>query len=203
MPKILAKAGDSLADVYDIEGSIAGVDELDTHDVNLFHEMGSTIFSERVRGSLFTFTTGAIAQNITWDLVVDMPPGLSRIHNWSVTASVTGRVDQAQLSIANRVLTDSPYWSWNTSRDVEKVIRVSLGAGPSGVSLLQVVDPQSPQMMSYGQLQPQAGLAVDQLIFRGVSSGFGAGTVTVQAVVYHAFAQTLRPSSRGLPVPSW
>ena len=63
MPKILSQAGDSLADSYDVAGSIAGVDDLITQDVQLLHEMGGTIFSERLTSQVLTIASGSIAQN--------------------------------------------------------------------------------------------------------------------------------------------
>jgi len=67
MPKVLGQVGVSLADAYDIEGSIAGVDELVTRDVSLTHDMAATIFSERVSTAIRRSATAALAQNTLFD----------------------------------------------------------------------------------------------------------------------------------------
>ena len=81
MPKILAQAGISLADVYDVEGSIAGTDELLSEDVSLVHEMGGHMMSERCRSFVVTLATGDQIQNAnfaaTGGLIPDSP---NRIH---------------------------------------------------------------------------------------------------------------------------
>ena len=45
MVKILSQAGISLADLYNVEGSIAGIEQLDTRELPIVHEMSGTIFS--------------------------------------------------------------------------------------------------------------------------------------------------------------
>lgn len=212
MPKVLAQAGTSLADVYDVEGSVAGVEDLESREVHLFHEMGSTIFSERVRGRVSVLTPGAIAQNLPFDITVVLPPGISRIHNWMVvdTSAVAGRILHCQMSISSISAgdeTDCPFWVWELATDRERSCRMQV----SGAAIATLIalgqtsgsDRQSGPLMGYGAEQPSPIQAVNQLIFRGRTSGFGAGTAIPSAILYDAFAITVRPSSRGLPVPSW
>jgi len=52
-----------------------------------------------------------------------------------------------------------------------------------------------------GLLQPQG--VVRNLTFRGASSAFGAGTVTVVATLMVASARVANVQSQGLPIPSW
>jgi len=124
MPKVLAKAGDSLADVYDIEGSIAGVDQLLSNDVNLFHEMGGVIFSERLELVITRKLTGAIAQNITWDILIEgLPLNAFKIQSVSVVADadrISNCVLSARSSIRDR---ESIIFSWDTGADPSIPIR--------------------------------------------------------------------------------
>ena len=172
--------------------------------------MGSTIFSERVRGGIIRRSSTALLQNTTWDVTLTLPVGVTRIHRWAVVADASGRTQHCQLSIANSgtgIGTDLPFWAWDiATTDIEKEIRMQIaGAAVATESYLQLGLPGSGggSFMAYGTAQPNSGNVVNQLIFRGLTSGFGAGTVTVTAIVFDAFPQLSAPASRGLPIPGW
>jgi len=65
-----------------------------------------------------------------------------------------------------------------------------------------------PHMMA-GTDQPTTGLVgaergpASELVFRGLSATFGAGTVTVNVLLHLGMSTTRALSSRGLPIPSW
>jgi len=194
----------SLADVYDIEGSIVGVENLAAEDVNLVHEMGSTIFSEQASGSVSLITTGPILQNITWNLNLAMGGDIRRIFAVQVLADVAARVTHASININNvnpAGATEIPIWNWQTGvgGDVEKICRCELAGTIANLIRLESGQPFAPTM-TFGTDQPRA---TPRITFRGVTAGFGAGTVLVRALIYEGFAFTGALSVRGLPLPSW
>jgi len=201
MVKILSKAGDSLADTYDVKGSIAGIDQLETHELPIVHEMGGTVFSERLSGDVRRSTTGAILQNVTWDLVLtDLPNIPFRMHACVVLVDTAGRINRAQLSIRDPENgREVPFFSWHTTNDIEQGIRIVENGGAAG-NMTQMIGFQQLPILGIGSGQPQP---VQEIAFRGLTSAFGAGDVTVIALIYNNFAQIGGISSRGLPVPSW
>ena len=204
MVKILSQAGNSLADVYDVDGSIAGINQLETHELPIVHEMGNTVFSERLSGSIRRISTGAIAQNITFDIVLtDLPATPGRIFSLAVFNNVTSRVNDVTISIRNvRDEREVPIWNWFQANGVEVTGRLQDdGAAVGNVNLmLSDLNMNGTPSLLVGTDQPQP---VDQIAFRGGTQGFGAGTVTITAVIYIAFSQVAGISSRGLPIPSW
>jgi len=209
MPKVLAQSGDSLADLYDVEGSIAGIENLESKDVGLVHEMGSTIFSERVHGAINVIQTGDILQDVAWNLSLELPR-LSRILNWSVVIDTAGRVNHCQLSmgdVTGSTEQDVPFWAWHgATGDFERTILMQIQGATAALAVelapITAHGPTSP-MLSFGPEQPSALTRVNQINFRGSSGSFGAGTVEATAIIYHALVSEPRPSSRGLPLPSW
>jgi len=204
--KVLAQAGTSLADVYDVEGSVAGIEELDSESVKTVHEMGSVIMSERLSGTMVVITTIALAQTLTWDVAVALPPrfntrilGVQVFSNQSITRSAT-----AQVSISNQADDgDLPIWAWNSGAgsDDSRSIRARLFAGTLGTFVqLTPGDAQLTPSLLVGTEQP---IDTAVLRFRGLTATFGAGTVVHEAVVYNAFPALRGVSSRGLPMPSW
>ena len=133
MTKILGQAGTSLADVYDIEGSIAGVDQLLSEEVTLEHEMGGVIFSERLIGSIERLTTGALVQNTSWDLTLVTPPGIFRVLGVYVQADVGARSTRAQVSIRDPTSArELPLFIWDSANDLEQSIRIVENGGAVG-----------------------------------------------------------------------
>jgi len=208
LTKILSRAGVSLADVYDVEGSIAGIEELESREVSLVHELGGTIFSERAGAQILRATTGDILQSVAWDVLV---PGLTavpmRILGVVVTSDNGARVRRAQVSIRNLAAIaggrDFPIFCWADDTDTVVSIRwVNDGAAAGSESFLRQADhgPAAPNLI-FGS---DARRITPGIAFRGSALAFGAGTVEVIVEVYVAWAEVGGGvSSHGLPIPSW
>jgi hypothetical protein len=209
MSKILSQAGDSLADSYDVAGSIAGVEDLISQDVQLLHEMGGTIFSERLRSQVITLATGAIGQNsefdasFAWDSLVDSPV---RVLGIQVVASAVTRVQLAQVSIQGvGSMSEIPFFSYDYDDDAAGLIILSIqGAAVSTYIHL------SPRQIQVPTLVTRAGDSgvMPGFILRGLTTGFGSGTVQCTALIHVARAGQATPvagdpKSHGLPLPSW
>jgi len=204
MPKILSQSGVSLADTYDIQGSIAGIEQLRSEEVGLVHEMGGTIFSERLSASIRRRSTGAVDQSTSWDLVLqDLPAVPTRILGIVVLSANASRVSNCSVSIRDALSgREMPIFIWDsgepniTARFVEND-----GAAANVNFLINSLGAANSPTLLIGNGQPQP---VSEIAFRGLSTGFGAGTVTVTALIYIAFSQLGSGiSSKGLPVPSW
>jgi len=203
MAKILAQAGNSLADVYDVEGSIAGVEKLVTEDVVLVHEMGDTIFSERFSGQIRTLATGDILQDTNFTAtdsgLADTP---TMVNSIIVFVDVTARLLRCSLMIQSRGDSrEIPIWVWDGTN--EFVVRFDDGAGGGVINAITLFPRdgwrQYPVLLT-GREQPER---VETLVLRGTTSGFGAGTVEIFANIYVSFADVQGLSSRGLPIPGW
>lgn len=204
MAKVLAQAGVSLADVYEVEGSIAGVDQLNTDEVHLSHEMGATIFSERLIGNLERLTTGALLQNISWDLTVVLEIGLYRVLGAVVLSDSGGRVDRAQVSLRSVVSgREIPIFVWDTAVDNRKNIRIVEEGAAVNLEYMNVITPQVMPTLGIPPPQQPGNNVGGEIVFRGLTTGFGAGDVTVTALIYVAFNAQTSISSRGLPIPGW
>jgi len=205
MPKILSKSGDSLADVYDVVGSIAGVEELVSHDVNLVHEMGGTIQSERLRTRIFEIATGAIAQDITFAEEFS-GLGIARLLGIAVieTGAIPGiRVTRCQVSITSPATiddSDMPIWYWDTASDGQRPIQMNINGTTTLFNML--VPAQTPLLpnLLVGNVHPGG---VWTMSLKGLTASFGAGTTQVFAKLYMAFPEIGGVSSRGLPLPGW
>jgi len=203
MGKVLSQAGTSLADVYEVEGSIIGVEEIQSREVFLTHDMGSTISSERLIGFIERVDTGALAQATGFDVTLVAPIGIYRVMAIEVHADTTARTDRVQVSLRDPTTgREQPIFIWDTNNDVTSVIRmVDDGAAAANLfSLLQT----RPQVM------PVLGIGVGQrlrvgeeIVFRGSTTGFGAGDVTITALIYVATTVVAGVGSRGLPIPGW
>ena len=200
--KILGQAGTSLADQYDVEGSIAGLEELDSEEVKVVHEMGGTLFSERLSGSVNSGSTGAILQNIQFDVGVSFSQ-VTRILGIQVVSTDPARILRAQVSISSPAAfddTDLPVWFWDVGTDGFRTANVRIAGALQTVQIMvPAITPLLPSLLT-GQGSPRG---VFTLNLRGRTSGFGAGNVTTQMLIYAAFPQVAGLSSKGLPVPSW
>lgn len=207
--KILGQAGVSLADAYDVEGSIAGVEELDADSVKTVHEMGATIHSERLGGAIRRATSGAQLQNVAFDhAIIDLPGVPYRILGVSalVISGVSGRIAHYQISLRNEAAgREMPIFVWDGGFDQEPSVRIQDNNNPA--ASIPLLRPTShafnsmPNLMIAGQNQPQV---LDRIQVRGLTSGFGAGTVDVALLVYIAFSDLgTSISSYGLPIPGW
>ena len=206
MAKIQSQAGNSLADVYDVEGSIAGIDNLATRELPIVHEMGATIWSERFSTAIRRETPGAISQSSSFNLVIsDLPANVFRIFAISVFSGTAGRIQFASVATRDPVNgREIPIWAWQSANDVEMAVRFSDDGGAVATQRFLIPAPGAvtlPHMMA-GVGQPQN---VRDLAFRGFTEAFGAGDITPVILVHVGFVQVLGLglSSRGLPVPSW
>jgi len=203
--KVQAQAGNSLADVYSVRGSIAGIEELLTRELPISHEMGGTVFSERVTGSILRATSGAIAQNVEFDVILAAPAGISRVLGVSVFTDNFGRVQNAAVLLRDNVAErEIPLWGWDTNEEA-LAIRMQDNGAAVGVLDQLVTSLMPPNVPSLLIGDGQLGNLINQIAFRGDSNGFGAGLVTVTALVYLAHTDVVGAgiSSRGLPLPSW
>ena len=200
MTKILAKAGISLADVYDIEGSIVGVDQLNAREVFLVHEMGATLFSERLSGTIRRATT-SVLQSVQFNSVLtDLPAGPVRILAVEVHTSNASSVNNVGVFLRDPILgQDIPIWTWDESNSITTDFD-DAGAGVAAhTTLVPGVVTTLPNMVMGGGQR----LTVPELALRGRTTAFGGGTVTIVMLVYIAFTHSAEISSFGLPLPSW
>lgn len=202
--RILGRAGTSLADIYDVDGSIIGVDELDSREVKTVHEMGGTIFSERLGFALRRQDTAAILQTATFDHVLaDLPAFVTRIMGLSVFADAD-RVLNCCVSLRNEAGREMPIWCWDAAVDDAIVARVDDdGGGAANLILLRPVAVLENIPTMLATFQPQN---VPEIAFRGTSATFGAGDVTVSLIVMLGRTDVVGEkgiSSQGLPIPSW
>lgn len=209
MPKVLGKAGVSLADSYDVEGSIAGVETLLSKDVQLQHEMGGTIFSERLETNITRLNPGATAQNLAWAVPLTPPDCPNRVLGVTMVVDVTSRINTASLAVAAQVGgRETPIWSWFVTNDAEQDVRISIDGAAVGTEIILLPGfSQLPMLLTRTNANFESNL-MGQLIFRGLTSGFGAGTVLPLMFVLLARADQAvpapgQPSSHGLPIPSW
>lgn len=197
--RILGQAGTSLADMYDVEGSIAGIAELDSESVKTVHELGATIFSERLRSAIVLLDSAALSQSTDFEITFDNPV-LSRLTQVNCLTNNNASIDNVQISLSRLVPAeqDSVIWVGDIPNEVlcrfmvEGVVRAGTVIPPLFSAL--------PQMI-IGQDQPEP--RAEQVSMRGRTAAFGAGTVVVTLG-----ACILRPdiqgvSSFGLPIPSW
>lgn len=209
MAKILAQAGASLADVYNVEGSSAGINTLSSEEVQLVHEMGGTIFAERVGSEILTVNTGDLLQTVAWNLQI---PSLTqtpmRILGVSVISDVGNRVTRAVVSIATEpVITagrEIPIYVWDSAEDLALTIPwVDDGAAVANEAYLRQVTPVPgvPGMMFGSDSRPNR--RTPAIRFRGLTATFGAGTVRIVCQVHVAWAEIGGLSSHGLPLPGW
>jgi len=200
MAKIFSKSGDSLADIYDVAGSIAGIEQLQSEDVNLVHEMGTTIFSERFAAAVFTLASGSILQSTDFEVQTTIGATVTRLLGVRLVSNATGRISRAQLSLTSTLApTDMPIYAWD-STDGETTIDVHISGGTTTQFLLHPLNQIFVPNLLIGS---DSELPVRTISMRGASSAFGAGNVTVTAILYMGFSQLGGVSSRGLPVPSW
>jgi len=200
--KILSQSGISLADAYDVQGSIAGVERLDSEEVKTVHEMGGTMFSERFQGALRRRETGDIAQNTNWaQLITDLPAGPSRVFAVAVFAE-SDDVSHAVVSIRDPVSErEVPIWQWNTGVDTANLsLWQDSGAAVAAIFYLRpLVLMGIPSFIIGGDQR----VPVPDIAFRGRTTAFGAGTVNVILTLYIGHTHVGGLSSFGLPIPSW
>lgn len=204
MVKILAQAGNSLADIYNVVGSIAGIETLVTNELPIVHEMGATVFSERYNQFIRDLSSGSILQSVNFEEIIEVGGGGPvRINAVSVFVSVTARIAFCSLALRDsRTGREIPIWTWDETTDIETRIRFSDdGAAVGTVFFLQPNEGNVylPNMASGGDQR----LHLDTFVFRGQSTAFGAGNITADCLVETGFAHLAGIGSRGLPMPGW
>lgn len=207
MSKILSQSGISLADQYDVEGSIAGIEELVSREVHLVHEMGGVLFSERY-GQTIRRMSVTVAQSLVFNVVLtDMPSPYSRILGVSIISDVAARLNRVQMSVRDDAAgREMPIISWDDSMgDLE--IDVDIVDNDASVTDMVLMRPLggnsalAPSMLSGSFAQTVS--QVNAIAMRGKTKAFGAGTVLVVGLVHIAFASRAGVNSRGLPIPGW
>lgn len=201
MPKVLSKSGDSLADVYDVKGSIAGIDELLSADVNLIHEMGATLFSERLAARIIRVTAGAIAQSVSFASTFTVLEN-SRILGAQIIVTDSARLSRVQLSITsppNINDQDIPIVAWEAGDPTVFMSLLDAGVGSTFEGLSSLISNNVPSLLVGSESESPVNL----LTIRGIANAFGAGTVTAIGIVHLGFSQPGGLSNRGLPLPSW
>ena len=202
MSKIQARTGISLPDVYDVKGSVASVEELEAKDVQLMHEMGGTIFSERLGVTIRRLGSGAIAASSDFDVFfTNNPDSIMRVLGVVVTVSAN-RLANCTVSIRRPEQdTEFPIFNWDGSVDTQVVSRFVISGSVTDAILLRPLVPVGAfqtMMLGVNQFDNSPDIA-----FRGTTTAFGAGTLTAQMFIYLAFARTAGVSSYGLPIPGW
>ena len=206
MVKILSQSGDSLADVYDVRGSVAGIDQLETNELPIVHEMGATVFSERLSGAIRRAASGTLGDSDVFDIrLADLPAGPWRVLGVQVFANATARMGNVMVGFSDAAAADReiPFFIWDSTNDVESNTRTldNGGAVANFEALIPTQGTQTPTL-GVGGGQPQT---VGDIVFRGAALAFGAGTVIAHALIYIGLSQVGggSVSNRGLPVPGW
>jgi len=201
--KIEAQTGRSLVDVYEVEGSVVGLDSLETSEIHLRHEMGGTIFSERYSGVIRRLAITGIAQSTAFNgVITDLPATPYRIQALQVYGpdNEVSWTNVAVLARSGQSDRELPIWVWDQAATRGFRI-VDDGAAVTTLELfLPNVAGAVPQLTMLGANQPQI---VSELAFRGQTAAFGAGTAAITLEVYVTFAQVGGLSSYGLPLPGW
>jgi len=206
--KILGEAGKSLADIYDVEGSVVDIEELDARVIQAVHELGEVINSERMGVAIIRMSTGDLLQTITFDVVtpvLDMP-GITRVLGVMVFAD-GDRVLTANVNLTNGAAQNElALWWWDPATDLALTGRVMvLGSIASRVLLRPSVNYANLPTLATG---PGQRAQMPAFSLRGITTTFGAGTVEITAHILIANADVKgtgigAPSNIGLPMPSW
>ena len=205
MVKILSQSGKSLADMYDVQGSIAGIEQLETRDLPIVHEMGATVLSERFTTRVFRIPTGPILQNVEFAVeLTTLPETPARLLGVQVIIDTTARISRCAVMGTDPTLgQDFPLWVMETVAAAESVIMED-----AGVSAVQrILIPRTSITLNFPTFvggSEQQDSMVSSVTFMGLTTGFGAGTVSLAALLYLAFPRRDGSvSSLGLPIPSW
>lgn len=209
MAKILTQSGASLADIYNVQGSIAGIDELVSNDVSLVHEMGAEILSERIITNMVIIATASNLQNVTFGITIpanNIPDTVNRLLAIVVLSTASARLSICSLAIRN-VITgrELPIWVWNSTDDPERAVEWSLD-GAASATFVQAAAPTD--MLPYLITRTGLDRRMPDFVFRGATLGFGAGNVTTRCVLAIARGSAPNPTpgepgGHGLPIPSW
>ncbi len=203
MAKSLSQSGITLSDAYDIKGSILGISQvLAEEGIHLTHDLASTLFMERMQAEIFLMASAATLQDTAFAVALNpLTASTARIYGVTVQVDVTSRLTHCNLCARDPLnATEYPLFVWDGTN--EDVISMDDGTALADQIVLRPSD-------FYGKL-PVSMYGIDhdrhvnQFRLRGLTSGFGAGTVTVTAQIYAALTDAAGAlSSKGVPIPSW
>jgi len=202
MPKILGQVGMSLSDSYEIEGSSIGVDELVASEVNLVHDLGATMFAERVSQRLVSFTiSGILASADFGEVILAFPNTPARILAMTVFVDTAARIERCAVSLRNNkgLSVEQPIWAWDEG--TEFTIRMAIGSG--GVDLLTLLSKEAVDRIPLTRLGTDSPESLEVLVVRGSATAFGAGTVDVTVNTLIELCAKEGVSSHGIPLPGW
>jgi len=207
--KILSQAGVSLADIYDVEGSIVGLEELDVTDIKGVHELGGTIHSERLVVFHLIADSTAISQSSNWEVSLGgFPDSINRVLSIFVIADGSAEVQNCSIAIRDPLSgIDHIIWAWDVLDDIEKRVRWDDGGGTGADTALVPLGTAfggAPNIIA----RTGAQASMPTLVFHGATQAFGAGDVTTKALISvcrpdHGNPAPGEPSSHGLPIPGW
>jgi len=206
MTKILSRAGASLADIYDVEGSIAGIEQLETRELGIVHEMGATVFSERFSTRIIRITTGDIAQNTDFNIEeVNVSETPARLLGVQVFATVVSQTLRCAVLATDPILgQDFPLWVFDTAATNSDTVFLEDAAVHSNKQVLvpRIGIPVGPAFVGGRE---QQGTMASSVTLTGRTTGFGAGVVVHTALLLIAFARSdgSRSPPRGITIPSW
>jgi len=205
--KILSKSGESLADIYDVAGSVAGIEQLETRELPIVHEMGATVFSERFTTRIIRITTGALAQSITFRVeLTTIPDTPARLLGVQVIFDGTGaEITRCTTMLHDPTLgQDIPVWVLDTAANLTENITMEDAGASVTVQLLIPLNTLTLPHPTFIGGRAQQDSMVSSVVFAGVMAAFGAGTRTATALLYTAFPRgAANISGVGLPIPSW
>jgi len=203
LARILGTTGTSLADVYEVDGSIVDIDNLLSRDVNLVHDLGATMWAERVSQRLVQFTVAGVLQSADFgEVIFALPNTPARILAMTVFVDTASRLVRCAVSLRNNTLSASveqPIWAWDEA--TEFTIRMAIGAG--GVDLLTLLSKQEVDRIPLTRLGEDSPESMESLVVRGTTTGFGAGTLDITVNTLIEFAGLSGVSSHGVPLPGW
>lgn len=205
MVKILSKSGESLADIYDVAGSVAGIEQLETRELPIVHEMGATVMSERFTTRIFRITTGAILQSIAFNVEeVNLPGTPARLLGIQVITTAVARVSRCAVLGTDPTLgQDFPLWVFDTTAGLGELVTME-DAGASANQDILIPRAGLNVFPAFVGGTAQQDSMVSSVTLAGTTPAFGAGTVTTTALLYIAFPRgAANISGVGLPIPSW
>ncbi len=207
MTKILSRTGFSLADIYDVEGSIAGIEQLETRELAIVHEMGATVMSERFTTRVFRISSGGQLQNVAFNVeLITLPETPARLLGVQVITTLASRLARCAVLATDPTLgQDIPLWVFDTTtNDFEAIVMEDASASVAR----EILVPRHGMNINFPTFvggRRQQDSMVSSVTLAGLTTGFGAGTVTTVALLYLAFPRNdgSRPATPGIPIPSW
>lgn len=208
MVKILSQSGTSLADIYNVEGSIAGVEQLLSGEVSVVHEMGQLIASERMGGQLLRVAIAGIVASADFAAVLTgINTGVSRFHGVTIITDNASRLERVNVNVRTQpggrptqTVQEHVVWAFDGTNSENIEIVDDGGVQITIAALRGTQEFNNLPCLLTGADQPQL---VSEIAIRGTATAFGAGTVDVILIAHVSFGQAEGLGSRGLPIPSW